>query len=738
MAINPNEVYTDPRAKAAILMGEQTPEKEQIASKIMNEGLPQAMESLNRPTGIQTAQAAPLSGNGEVDVERLLEQGLGPEEFARQKAFAEQQSISNWLLINEKEPVPWAKGLTWGQYIDSISVMKGPEAAEQVIKEQIKQEEEKGSQPEGDMEVRNLPTIPAPQGLQVPAGAPAAPPQGIMAAAEGGLIPDTAGGPVGEEEFMQTLASMAQGEGVGLGDIEAVAENIEAPANDNVMDSGIMQNVEAVEATESDLSGIGSLVEVSDRLVESGKERLVHATPGELIFDPSRLNEPDQRMLLAALETAGIDPNAATVGDAKNIYDEMTGLPAFGFFSGVKKFFKKAGKAVKKVGKFLKRNAGTILGIAGAMTGNPWLAALGSGIGSLIEGKPIQSALLSAGMSFAGTKWVGPWIGEQIAGVSNLGNISLGQAAGEGVGTMIPGPFAQNLASTGAKSLATTGALKTAGQAAAKSVLNNAGTMSGEALQKAASNAAYESMLQPITQGSTSSLATTLGGDAASAMADNLANEALSQVTGTTLSQGISQASQFAVPQAGLGSLIGTAPSYSVGTGIEKLLGTPVSAALGGAAAGAAQMYAQPMLEQMFIPPDQEGDVLDAWNDRYNFTPSSEQLYAFYTNEYVPNQQVNVAQTIGQSPGYTDQQLVSLAPSAAVEGLGNIFQAAGGGYIKGKGGPKSDSNLALVSNGEFVMTEAATRGADPLGLGDRMRGARKMYDSMRELEARVA
>ena len=36
---------------------------------------------------------------------------------------------------------------------------------------------------------------------------------------------------------------------------------------------------------------------------------------------------------------------------------------------------------------------------------------------------------------------------------------------------------------------------------------------------------------------------------------------------------------------------------------------------MGGAAAGAAQMYAQPMLEQMFIPPDQEGDVLDAWND---------------------------------------------------------------------------------------------------------------------------
>ena len=67
----------------------------------------------------------------------------------------------------------------------------------------------------------------------------------------------------------------------------------------------------------------------------------------------------------------------------------------------------------KKVGRFLKKNAGTILGIAGAMTGNPLLAAFGSGIGSLIEGKPIQNALLSAGLSYAGSKWVAPWIGEK-------------------------------------------------------------------------------------------------------------------------------------------------------------------------------------------------------------------------------------------------------------------------------------------------------------------------------------
>jgi hypothetical protein len=123
------------------------------------------------------------------------------------------------------------------------------------------------------------------------------------------------------------------------------------------------------------------------------------------------------------------------------------------------------------------------------------------------------------------------------------------------------------------------------------------------------------------------------------------------------------------------------------------------------------------------VPPVEEQEVLAAWNERYperyGFTPSAGELYQFYTSEYLPNQQVDVAATLGNIPGYGPPSIL----------------AAGGGYINGVGGPKSDSNLARLSDGEFVMTEAAVRGA---GYGDRIEGAKRMYDIMNGYERRAA
>ena len=196
-------------------------------------------------------------------------------------------------------------------------------------------------------------------------------------------------------------------------------------------------------------------------------------------------------------------------------------------------------------------------------------------------------------------------------------------------------------------------------------------------------------------------------------MATDIATAAGSQVTG-----GITAASAFTVPTPDLGSLFG-GPSYDVGSFAERMLGTSTADVLGGAAAGLGQMVAEPILGGMIsgVPAEDEQAAIDAFNAQYNYTPSSSELYTFYTNEFVPSQQVNVAQTIGGIPGY-----------------GNIL-AAGGGYIDGVGGPKSDSNLARLSDGEFVMTEAAVRGA---GYGDRIAGARRMYDLMNGLEKRAA
>ena len=63
-----------------------------------------------------------------------------------------------------------------------------------------------------------------------------------------------------------------------------------------------------------------------------------------------------------------------------------------------------------------------------------------------------------------------------------------------------------------------------------------------------------------------------------------------------------------------------------------------------------------------------------------------------------------------------------------------IMTAAGGGEVEGPGTGTSDSVPARLSDGEFVLTAKAVRGA---GGGDRDIGAARMYEMMSELE-RVA
>ena len=65
---------------------------------------------------------------------------------------------------------------------------------------------------------------------------------------------------------------------------------------------------------------------------------------------------------------------------------------------------------------------------------------------------------------------------------------------------------------------------------------------------------------------------------------------------------------------------------------------------------------------------------------------------------------------------------------------GGVMDLRGGGFSLGPGTEKSDSIPAMLSDGEFVMTAKAVRGA---GGGDRREGARKMYEAMDRLEAKA-
>ena len=63
-----------------------------------------------------------------------------------------------------------------------------------------------------------------------------------------------------------------------------------------------------------------------------------------------------------------------------------------------------------------------------------------------------------------------------------------------------------------------------------------------------------------------------------------------------------------------------------------------------------------------------------------------------------------------------------------------IMTAAGGGHIMGPGTGTSDSIPAYLSDGEFVMTADAVKGA---GNGDRKKGAAKMYAMMSKFEGQA-
>ena len=69
-------------------------------------------------------------------------------------------------------------------------------------------------------------------------------------------------------------------------------------------------------------------------------------------------------------------------------------------------------------------------------------------------------------------------------------------------------------------------------------------------------------------------------------------------------------------------------------------------------------------------------------------------------------------------------------------GISNLeaFPRRNGG-ISGPGTPTSDDIPAMLSDGEFVMTEAAVRG---MGNGNRQKGIQNMYQVMDNLESRVA
>ena len=78
------------------------------------------------------------------------------------------------------------------------------------------------------------------------------------------------------------------------------------------------------------------------------------------------------------------------------------------------------------------------------------------------------------------------------------------------------------------------------------------------------------------------------------------------------------------------------------------------------------------------------------------------------------------------------KRLLERNPDFLTGAEGGIASLMNGGEVTGPGTGTSDSVPARLSDGEFVLTAKAVRGA---GGGDRDIGAARMYDMMAELEA---
>lgn len=209
---------------------------------------------------------------------------------------------------------------------------------------------------------------------------------------------------------------------------------------------------------------------------------------------------------------------------------------------------------------------------------------------------------------------------------------------------------------------------------------------------------------------------------------------------------GLSSAGAGAAAQAAGGGLMGKAAPAAIGAGIGalaaggtqqdaiKAAGTfgmgPASRAQGITQLERAQQIlasGQPQMAPMTPPQVQQGQPMQ-------MMPQQMQMPVQMPMQQMPTQQM-------QMPMQQPMPQGGIASAAPMQQMGRPF--ARGGYIEGPGTGRSDSIPAMIyqggkpvqraalSDGEFVMTERAVRGA---GGGDRARGAARMYRMMREFE----
>jgi hypothetical protein len=561
---------------------------------------------------------------------------------------------------------------------------------------------------------------------------------------------------------------------------QAAEKIIEFPAGgiaDFYMEDDEIEALGQLEAEEQfGNKGIANFSVVAERMASYGRhgdDTVAHVETGELVI-PKALIEDNPKLrdsIFEHLEELGVeDPERYVVGSGANSINPDTGLPEFFFKKiarAVKKTVKKVSRAVKKVAKsvvkVVKKVAPIVLPIALSFTplGAIYGAALGSGIGTLIQGGSIKDAFKSAliaGATGAVFKGLGNKLSGQgtfMEGVKKAAANPMGRLTqtASGLGsTLTGGGFTGqgNLFSDFVPTPSVESAVADTTNLASEQLAADTAAGQDAGLDAATRNELYGVKARPaaltpdtgIQDFSTPmDLPTDVptdvvtGGDSSFIdTAKGYYDKGVDFLTGGTPSQSAidAEAARLMAENpsvyggVGGGKLAQDAATKALTPGLVRAYGP--SLALAGTAA-----YAGGFFDAPEEPPQEElqtGTDLIALNpDKYRL-PEETPQYA--------QGPIQVGTDYGIDP-VTGRPIVNPfrrpvygRPVYAAEG-GEIFPRRVGGIMPNEGTPGKDSVRAMLMPGEFVMTTDAVKG---LGGGNNDRGINRMYDMMRGLEAK--
>jgi len=470
-----------------------------------------------------------------------------------------------------------------------------------------------------------------------------------------------------------------------------------------------MQGLESLDKFKSFVSDIGGLGRFEDTYI-------VHAAEGETVIPMEVLDKNPvlRERLFETMRDMGIQPERYVVGNEFNSINPLTGQPEF----FLKKIFKRLKKAKQDIGRRLRKGAADISGYAAPILG----AMYGPLAGSLAGGLLGQYKRENPGDKNQALKMA---IRGGISGLtSNLAqgqNILTGGGMSQAAGTLDPLAIGRKQLERFGIGNQQTANVNLPSDVQTVNYNPNTFTSEADAIRSAGGELDYlnNNNFRVMDAGySGPNLNTGTLADATTSVTDALPFPDLPK-EGFFESFGAEGSKAYLNP---LNILKNPGPSevkemfafknlrnqgFTEADAMSKVMSmfqlTPAKAS---AIAGAVSYGTQLVMDKMGGGDDDEDDGSSAG---YQINPILEGIFS----------------------GGTSGDIYYDYPPAIQAAEGGIMDLQNGGESTGPGTGTSDSIPAMLSDGEFVMTAKAVRGA---GGGDRREGARKMYQMMDNLE----